>query len=66
MKRQPEGKRKPTRFHYSLYWLVGFVLVALKDVMKLLEDNLQETESLPQPWRPEPFSGSVNRGTKRA
>lgn len=40
------GTGKKNRFHYSLYCLVGFVLVALKDVMKLLEDNQQETDSL--------------------
>lgn len=32
-------------FHYSLYCLVGFVLVSIKDVMKLLDDNQWETES---------------------
>lgn len=50
------GTEKKNRFHYSLYCLVGFVLVAVKDVMKLLEDNQQDTDSLPQLWRPELFS----------
>lgn len=49
-------EKKKNRFHYSLYCLVGFVLVAVKDVMKLLEDNQQDTDSLPQLWRPELFS----------
>lgn len=36
---------KKNGFHYSLYCLVGFVLVSIQDVMKLLDDNQQETES---------------------
>lgn len=37
--------QKKNRFHYSLYCLVGFVLVSIKDVMKLLDDNHWETKS---------------------
>lgn len=55
---------RKNRFHYSLYCLVGFVLVSIKDVMKLLDDNLQETESatVPQLWGPEPSPLSEPQG----
>lgn len=47
MKSLPDrlSRRKKNRFHYSLYCPVGFVLVSVKDVMKLLDDNQCETKS---------------------
>lgn len=44
MKSLPDRQEK-NRFYYGLYCLVGFVLVSITDVMKLLDDNQGETES---------------------
>lgn len=36
---------RKNRFHNGLYCLVGFVLVSIKDVMKLLDDNQWKTDT---------------------
>lgn len=51
-------------FHYKLYCLVGFVLVSITDVMKLVDDNQWETESAPTAVGTRVISAQWATGTK--